>query len=99
VAPDSAANDVDNGLKNLGDGVPGRELASAAQVAAARRLGMAGRLRIAAEMSEDARLISIGGERRRHPELSDAEARDRVLRRLWGADLAARVPETTPSHR
>ncbi len=73
--------------------------ASAAQVAAARRLGAAGRFRIAAEMSEAARRISIEGERRRHPELSEAEARDRVLRRLWGADLAARVPKTTPSRR
>jgi hypothetical protein len=74
-------------------------LASAAQVAAARRLGAVGRLRRAAEMSEEARQISIEGERRRHPELSEAEARDRVLRRLWGAELAARVPETTRSRR
>ena len=74
-------------------------LASAAQVAAARRLGMAGRLRRAAEMSEEARQISIEGERRRHPELSEAQARGRVLRRLWGADLAARVPSTTLGHR
>ena len=73
--------------------------ASAAHVAAARRLGAEGRLRRAAEMSEDARQISIEGERRRHPELSEAEARGRVLRRLWGADLAARVPETTYSRR
>ena len=70
-------------------------LASAAQVAAARRLGAAGRVRSAAEMSEDARRISIEGERRRHPELSEADARGRVLRRLWGEGLAARVPETT----
>lgn len=73
--------------------------ASAAQVAAARRLGAVGRLRLAAEMSEEARQISIEGERRRHPELSEADARSRVLRRLWGADLAARIPETAPSTR
>jgi hypothetical protein len=69
--------------------------ATAAQVAAARRLGAAERFRIAAEMSEEARRISIEGERRRHPELSEAAARARVLRRLWGAELAARVAERT----
>jgi len=62
-----------------------------AQLAALRRLGPAGRFRLAAEMSEDARRISLEGERRRHPELTAAEARHAVLRRCWGADLAARV--------
>ncbi len=62
-----------------------------AQVAAIRRLGPAGRARLAAEMSEDARRISIEGERRRHPGLSAAEARTIVLHRLWGPDLTARV--------
>ncbi len=63
-----------------------------AQVAAVRRLGPSGRLSLAAEMSEDARRISIEGERRRHPELTEAEARRAVFRRQWGAELAARVP-------
>ena len=67
------------------------EGARAAQVAAVRRLGPAGRLRLAAEMSEDARRISIEGERRRHPELTAEEARRAVLRRLWGAELATRA--------
>jgi hypothetical protein len=62
-----------------------------AQVAALRRLGPSGRLRLAAEMSEDARRISIEGERRRHPDLTEAEARRAVLRRLWGPELASRV--------
>ena len=62
-----------------------------AQLAALRRLGPAGRFRLAAEMSEDARRISFEAERRRHPELTIAEARLVVLRRLWGAELAARV--------
>jgi hypothetical protein len=57
-------------------------LAAAAQVAAAGRLGAVGRLRLAAEMSEEARRISIEGERRRHPSLSEADARGRVFRRL-----------------
>jgi hypothetical protein len=46
-------------------------------------------------MSEDARRVSFEGERRRHPELTAAEARLVVLRRLWGAHLAARVLEAT----
>jgi hypothetical protein len=66
-----------------------------AQLAAVRRLGPAGRVRLAVEMSEDVRRISFEGERRRHPELSAAEARLAVLRRLWGAQLAARVSEAT----
>lgn len=66
--------------------------ARAAQVAAIRQLGPSGRCRIAAEMSEDARRIAIDGERRRHPELTDEEARVVVLRRLWGPELAAHVP-------
>jgi hypothetical protein len=63
-----------------------------AQIAAARRLGPAGRVRVAAELSEDARRIAIEGERRRHPELTEEEARQTVIRRSWGAELAARVP-------
>jgi hypothetical protein len=43
-------------------------------------------------MSEDARRIAIEAERRRHPGLTDEEARQAVLRRVWGAALAARVP-------
>jgi hypothetical protein len=66
-----------------------------AQLAAIRRLGPAGRVRLAVEMSEDARRISFEGEQRRHPELSAVEARLAVLRRLWGAQLAARVPNVT----
>ncbi len=62
-----------------------------AQLAAIRRLGPAGRVRLAAEMSEDARRISFEGERMRNPELTAAEARRAVLCRLWGAHLAALV--------
>lgn len=73
------ALDTDNGARS-------------AQVAAVRRLGASGKLRLAAEMSEDARRISIEGERRRHPELTEGEARQEVLRRMWGAELAECVP-------
>jgi len=73
--------------------------ARAAQLAAIRRLGPSERVRIAAEMSEDARRIAIEGELRRHPELTEAEARDAVLRRVWGPELAARVPPLPPRPR
>jgi hypothetical protein len=63
------------------------------KLAALRRLGPTGRVRLAVEMSEDARRISFEGERRRHPELTAAEARLAVLRRLWGAPLAALVTD------
>lgn len=63
------------------------------QLAALRRIGPMGRIRLAVEMSEDARRISCEGERRRHPELTAAEARRAVLHRLWGAQLAALVVE------
>jgi hypothetical protein len=66
-----------------------------AQLKALRQLGAAGRVHLAVEMSEDARRISFEGERRRHPELTAAEARLAVLRRLWGAQLAARLHEAT----
>lgn len=73
-----------------------RDDARTAQIAALRRLGAEGRLRLAAEMSEDARQIAIESERRRHPEMTAHDARLAVLRRLWGSDLAARVPVSSP---
>jgi len=65
--------------------------ARAAQLAVLRRLGPSERLRIAAEMSEDVRRIAFEAEQRRHPEISAAEARQAVLDRIWGPDLAAAV--------
>ncbi|MEI9937876.1 MAG: hypothetical protein WDO69_11720 [Pseudomonadota bacterium] len=62
-----------------------------AQVLAARRLGAEGRLRVAAELSEDARQISIEGVLRRTPSYSYEEARRQVLRHVWGEALASRV--------
>ena len=73
------------------------EEARAAQITALRRLGPSGRVRLAAEMSEDARRIAFEGEQRRHPELSATEARRAVLGRMWGAALAAAVPMTAPA--
>ena len=51
------------------------------------RLGGARRVELAFEMSAQAREISIAGIRSRHPELSPAEARTRLLRRLLGDEL------------
>lgn len=65
--------------------------ARAVQLAVLRRLGPSERVRIAAEMSEDVRRLAIEGELRRHPELTEAEARQAVLERLWGVTLAAAV--------
>jgi hypothetical protein len=65
--------------------------ARSAQLAVLRRLGPSGRVRLAAEMSEDVRRIAFEAEQRRHPELSVAEARQAVLDRIWGAELAAAV--------
>jgi hypothetical protein len=60
------------------------EAARGIQLDAARRLTPSERVDLAAEMSEMARRISIEGERRRHPELTEEEARQTVFRRLWG---------------
>ena len=53
-----------------------------AQLAILRALGSDGRLRLAAEMSEDVRRIAIDAERNRHPELGEEEARRAVIARL-----------------
>jgi hypothetical protein len=50
------------------------EAAHAAQVAAVRRLGPDGRVRIAVEMSETTRRIALEGLLRRRPELSIRDA-------------------------
>jgi hypothetical protein len=54
-------------------------------------------VRLAAEMSEDARRIALEGEQQRHPELSAVEVRRAVFERMWGAPLAASVPRLTPA--
>jgi hypothetical protein len=75
------------------------EAARVVQLAGTRRLSPSERVRLAVEMSEAARRIAIDGERRRHPELREGQARDIVLRRLWGAALADRVPAVASRHR
>lgn len=68
--------------------------ARAAQLAVLREAGPSERVRLAAEMSEAVRRIAFESEQRRHPELSASEARQAVLDRIWGADLAAAVRHT-----
>jgi len=72
--------------------------ARAAQLAAWRKIGPAGRFEIAWELSESAREISIDGMLRNDPGLSREAARRRLLRRLLGAALFdAAYPEHEPS--
>jgi hypothetical protein len=76
--------------------VVARDTSSEARVVqreAQRRLGGAARLELAFEMSEEARRISIAGLLSRHPGLSGAEARARVLRRILGPALYAAAYE------
>ena len=61
--------------------------ARAVQSEAQRRVGPAGRVELAIEMSEQARAISIEGVMAREPGLKPEEARARVLRRLLGDGL------------
>ncbi len=67
------------------------DAAHRAQLAAWQRLGPEGRVRLAVQMSEDARRISLDGIRRRRPDLTDGEARFELARLLYGEDLAARA--------
>ncbi len=74
------------------------EAARRIQLSATRRLTASERVRIAVEMSEAARRIAIDGERRRHPEWTEEQARRVVFRRLWGAALAQQVPDVGSRH-
>jgi hypothetical protein len=62
-----------------------------AQLAALRRAGAAGRVRLAAELCEDTRRIVSEAVRRRHPDFGEAEVRRALLRTLLGEALASRV--------
>ena len=68
-----------------------------AQLAAARRLGPEGRLRVAVELSEETRRIAIEGVMRRHPDYDEPRARREVARLLVGPVLAERA--WGPPHR
>jgi hypothetical protein len=54
------------------------------------RLGIEGRVRMAIEMSEDARQISLDGIERRNPELTDDQALHSLLCMIYVEDLATK---------
>ena len=57
--------------------------AAAVHEEAQRRLGPAGRLRSALELSDLTHSFAVAGIRRRHPDLSDADARAELARLLY----------------
>jgi hypothetical protein len=72
--------------------VPLDTSAAAAQlhVEAYRELGIAGRLRIALELSDLAHALAIAGIRRRHPECSDDDARRKLAELLYASEASVR---------
>lgn len=58
--------------------------AAALQLQAYRELGPAGRLRIALELSDFTHALAVAGIRRRHPELSEPDARRKLAEMLYG---------------
>jgi len=65
--------------------------AHAAQLEVYRELGPDGRVALAFQMSEEARQISAGGIRDRHPEYSDDEIRWALFRLIHGDVLFRRA--------
>lgn len=63
--------------------------AARVQLEAQRRLGEAGRLRVALDMSITARALAAAGIRREHPEWDDARVRRELLRLAFAP---ARLP-------
>jgi hypothetical protein len=61
--------------------------AAAVQLDAQRRLGNAGRFRVATEMSEFARELARNGLRSRRPDLSEPELRREFLRALYRLEV------------
>jgi hypothetical protein len=59
--------------------------AAALQEQAYRELGLAGRLRIALELSDLTHSFAVAGIRRRHPECSDEDARIKLAELLYGS--------------
>jgi hypothetical protein len=59
----------------------------AAQLEVYRRLGPAGRARLAGQLSADARRITRAGIRARHPEYTDTDVEHALRRLLHGDDL------------
>ncbi len=66
------------------------------QIAALRKMGPSERVRVAAEMSEDARRMVMEGVRRRHPEYTEAEVRHASFVIFLGEALASKVWSSPP---
>jgi len=58
------------------------------QLDALRALGPGGRLRLAAELSDDLREIATAGIRSRHPEYDDRQVAEELADLLLGEELA-----------
>jgi hypothetical protein len=56
-----------------------------------RRMGPEARARIALEMSEDVRRLTLEGIRARHPEYDDERARRALFRLLLGDELVRAI--------
>lgn len=59
--------------------------AAALQEQAYREMGLAGRLRIALELSDLTHALAVAGIRRRHPGCSDEDARRKLAELLYGS--------------
>jgi hypothetical protein len=64
--------------------------AAAAQLDVQRRLGVAGRFRVASDMSEFARSLARSGLRSRQPKLAEPQLQRELLRLLYGFEGSAR---------
>jgi len=58
--------------------------AAAVQMDAYRRMGPAGRLKVALELSDFVRMLAIAGIRRRQPECTREQAVEALARQLYG---------------
>lgn len=62
-----------------------------AQVDALRRMDGPTRLRMAMEMSEEGRRVTVAGIRHRHPDWNEAAVHEELLRLLLGRELSSSV--------
>lgn len=63
------------------------------QVRALRRVGGPARLAMALRMSEESRSVTLAGIRHRHPDWTNADVHEELLRLLLGPNLASAVSE------
>ena len=70
--------------------------AHAAQMRVYRRIGPAGRVRLAMQMSEEARALALEGIRRRHPDYQTDELQTALLVMFLGEELVQQAwPDRT----